>query len=105
MPTPALPTLFCAFPGTTLLETALEKGFKSPDSLEGWGSTIDVIVKNSGNLPAYVDKRVERAINYIRIIRQKNFNNTLLSIPAKIVITLIGIALIIALLLDYFGVL
>jgi radical SAM superfamily enzyme YgiQ (UPF0313 family) len=83
--TAAMPTLFCAFPGTTLLETALEKGFKSPDSLEGWGSKIDVIVKNSGDLPAYVDKRVERAINYMRIIRQKNFNNTLFSIPAKII--------------------
>lgn len=83
--TPAMPTLFCAFPGTALLKNALGKGFKSPDSLEGWGGSLDLVVKNSGELPPYVDKRVERAINYLRIIRRKNFGGKWFSIPAKVI--------------------
>lgn len=82
--TAALPTIFCPFPGTALLDRAKELGYQAPDSLEGWGATIDVVMKGSAGLPPYVDKRTERAINYLRLVRAKDFHNPILSIPSNI---------------------
>jgi len=79
----ALPVVFCAFPATALLDTAKELGYISPDSLEGWGAPIDVVIKYSGSLPPYVDKRVDRAINYLRLLRRNDFGSSFLSLPAK----------------------
>jgi radical SAM superfamily enzyme YgiQ (UPF0313 family) len=79
----ALPSIYCPFPGTPLLDPAIKSGFKSPTSLEGWGTTIDEIVKNSGRLPPYVDKRVERVINYLRLARVRNFDNVFISLSAS----------------------
>lgn len=79
-----LPSIFCPFPGTPLLNVAIEQGFKPPASLEEWGTTIDVIVKNTGRLPSYVDERVERVINYMRLARVRDSDNLVLSLPAKV---------------------
>jgi anaerobic magnesium-protoporphyrin IX monomethyl ester cyclase len=80
----ALPAIFCPFPGTPLLSAAMQHGFKPPASLEEWGNTIDVIVKNAGSHPPYVDRRVERAIDYLRLIRVRDFDSLALSLPAKV---------------------
>jgi len=81
--TVALPSIYCPYPGTPLLDSALRSGFQSPTSLEGWGKTIDQIVKSSGRLPPYVDKRVERVINYLRLARVREFDNVFISLSAK----------------------
>jgi len=80
----ALPSIYCPFPGTPLLNSAIKSGFQSPTSLEGWGTTIDEIVKSSGGLPPYVDKRVERVINYLRLARVRDFDNVLISLSTKL---------------------
>lgn len=80
----ALPSIYCPFPGTPLLDSAIKSGFQSPTSLEGWGTTIDEIVKSSGRLPPYVDKRVERVINYLRLARVREFDNLFISWAAKL---------------------
>jgi radical SAM superfamily enzyme YgiQ (UPF0313 family) len=79
----ALPSIFCPFPGTPLLEKAVDLGFQSPGSIEDWGTTIDVIVKQSGGLPPYADKRVERVIQYLRLARVREFDSRAASIPAR----------------------
>jgi anaerobic magnesium-protoporphyrin IX monomethyl ester cyclase len=80
----ALPAIFCPFPGTPLLGKAIEQGFEPPTTLEEWGNTIDVIVKNSGRLPPYVDERVERSINYKRLADVRDFDNLVLSLSVKV---------------------
>jgi anaerobic magnesium-protoporphyrin IX monomethyl ester cyclase len=79
-----LPHIFCPFPGTPLLDVAIQHGFKPPATLEGWGKEPDDIVKNTGHLPPYVDQRVERAIAYMRLARVRSFDNPVLALPAKI---------------------
>jgi radical SAM superfamily enzyme YgiQ (UPF0313 family) len=80
----ALPAIFCPFPGTPLLDVAIEQGFEPPTSLEEWGNTIDVIVKSEGSLPPYVHRRVERAIDYLRLARVRDFGNPVLSLSAGV---------------------
>jgi radical SAM superfamily enzyme YgiQ (UPF0313 family) len=82
--TVALPSLYCPYPGTPLLDLAIRSGFQSPTSLEGWGTTIDEIVRSSGRLPPYVDKRVERVINYLRLARVRDFDNVFVSMATKL---------------------
>jgi anaerobic magnesium-protoporphyrin IX monomethyl ester cyclase len=79
-----LPHIFCPFPGTPLLDVATQHGFEPPTTLEGWGKEPDDIVKNTGHLPPYVDQRVERAIDYLRLARVRSFSNPALALPAKI---------------------
>jgi radical SAM superfamily enzyme YgiQ (UPF0313 family) len=80
----SLPAVFCPFPGAPLLDIAIKNGFRSPTTLEEWGTTDDMIVRNTGYLPPYVDKRVDKIIEYLRLIRVRNFNNPLLSLLAKL---------------------
>jgi anaerobic magnesium-protoporphyrin IX monomethyl ester cyclase len=80
----ALPAIFCPFPGTPLLDVAVEHGFKLPTSLEEWGTTIDVIVRNTGRLPPYVDEKVERAIDYLRLARVREIDNPAFALPTKV---------------------
>lgn len=81
--TAALPSVFCPFPGAPLLDTAVKNGFHPPETLEEWGTTNDRIVRNTGHLPPYVDKRVDRIIDYLRLIRVRNFSNPLFSLTSK----------------------
>jgi len=81
--TVALPSIYCPYPGTPLLDLAIKSEFQPPTSLEGWGTTIDEIVKSSGRLPPYIDKRVERVINYLRLARVRDFDNVFISLSAK----------------------
>jgi radical SAM superfamily enzyme YgiQ (UPF0313 family) len=79
----ALPSIFCPFPGTPLLEQAVDMNFQPPESIEEWGTTIDQIVKQSGGLPPYTDKRVERIIQYLRLARVRDFESRSASLPAR----------------------
>jgi anaerobic magnesium-protoporphyrin IX monomethyl ester cyclase len=79
----ALPSIYCPYPGTPLLDSAIRSGFQPPTSLEGWGTTIDKIVKSSGRLPPYVDKKVERVINYLRLSSLRDFDNVFIALSAK----------------------
>lgn len=80
----ALPSLFCPYPGTPLLEEAVKRNFKPPKDIEGWGAEIDEIPKKSGHLPAYMDGRVERVIDYLRLARVQVFHHPALFLPMKI---------------------
>jgi len=79
----ALPSIFCPFPGTPLMEKAVSMNFHPPESIEDWGATIDVIVKQSGGLPPYADKRVERVIQYLRLARVRDFDSRAASLPVR----------------------
>ena len=80
----SLPSIFCPYPGTPLLDVAVNQGFEPPASLEDWGTTVNELVRHTGCLPPYVDYRVERVINYLRLARVREFNSLTLSLPSKI---------------------
>lgn len=79
----APPSIFCPFAGAPLFELAIKNGFHAPKTLEDWGTTNDSIIRNTGHLPPYVDKRVEKIIEYPQLARVRDFDNILLSIPSR----------------------
>ncbi len=68
------PAIYVPWPGTFLSELAREKGFKPPNSLEGWSKYWAQRAK----LSPYVDKRI-KFIGFFKSLMRKNFNN--LSFP------------------------
>jgi len=81
--TASLPSIFCPYPGAPLLDIAIDNGFLAPSTLEAWGTTNDRIIRNTGNLPPYVDKRVDKVIEYLRIVRARDINSLFFSIVVR----------------------
>ncbi len=79
----APPSIFCPFVGAPLYELALKSGFHSPETLEDWGTTTDGIIRNTGHLPPYVNKKVAKIIDYLQLARVRDFDSVLLSLPSR----------------------
>jgi anaerobic magnesium-protoporphyrin IX monomethyl ester cyclase len=78
----APPSIFCPFAGAFLYELAIKNGFHAPETLEDWGTTNDGVIRNTGHLPPYINKRVAKIIDYLHLARVRDFDSVLLSIPS-----------------------
>ncbi len=64
------PAIYIPWPGTFLSRMAEEKGFKLPDTLDGWANTWAQKVK----LAPYMDTRI-KFVGYFKTIARKNFSD------------------------------